>query len=58
MSGPANYAKDYHDASGWLPPNAGFRCEFVTRQITVKTVYHLAVSAREKAALHAVLDTC
>ncbi|BBY55925.1 HNH endonuclease [Mycobacterium koreense] len=58
VSGPANYDKAYHDASGWLPPNTAFRCEFVTRQITVKTAYHLAVSVREKAALHTVLDTC
>ncbi|HLR98760.1 HNH endonuclease [Mycolicibacillus parakoreensis] len=58
VSGPANFDKAYHDASGWLPPNTAFRCEFVTRQIAVKTAYRLAVSAREKAALHAVLTTC
>ena len=58
VSGPANFDKAYHDAAGWLPPNTGFHCEYVSRQVAVKTGYHLAVSAREKNALRAVLGSC
>ena len=33
----------------WLPPNEGFRCEFVARQIDVKTAYGLWVSSQREA---------
>ena len=36
----------------------GFRCEFVARQIAVKTSYQLWVSKNEKQAMAAVLDDC
>ena len=42
----------------WLPPNDGFRCEFVARQVDVKTAYGLWVSAKEKRAMAAVLNDC
>lgn len=58
VSGPANFDKAFHDAGGWLPPNIGFRCEFVARQVTVKTEYQLQVSAREKDAMRQVLRSC
>ncbi|MBU9766558.1 HNH endonuclease [Mycobacterium sp. TNTM28] len=53
-----NFDKAFRDAAGWLPPNAAFRCEFVARQIEVKAVYGLWVSAKEKDAMAAVLDGC
>jgi Protein of unknown function (DUF1524) len=53
-----NFDKAFRDAAGWLPPNAGFRCEFVARQVEVKAAYQLWVSANEKRAMAAVLDAC
>ena len=58
VSGPANFDKAFRDAAGWLPPNVGYRCEFVARQVTVKTTYRLWVSANEKAAMRKVLRSC
>src|SRR6476661_11248966 len=54
----ANFDKAFRDANAWLPPNPAFRCEFVARQIAVKTAYQLWVSANEKRAMAAVLDHC
>ncbi|MET9779132.1 HNH endonuclease family protein [Streptomyces sp. NPDC006367] len=57
-SGPANAAKSDGDAATWLPPNKGFRCPYVARQIAVKTKYHLWVTPFEKAAMNQVLARC
>jgi hypothetical protein len=54
----ANFDKAFRDANAWLPPNHAFRCEFVARQVAVKTAYWLWVSANEKRAMAAVLDHC
>jgi len=54
----ANFDKAFRDAAAWLPPNSAFRCEFVARQIEVKTDYQLWVSAREKDAMRRVLRDC
>jgi Protein of unknown function (DUF1524) len=54
----ANFDKAFRDAAGWLPPNEAFRCEFVSRQVQVKTVYRLWVSANEKTAMAEVLNNC
>ena len=53
-----NFNKAFRDATAWLPPDAAFRCEFVARQIAVKTTYQLWVSANEKEAMADVLDDC
>lgn len=53
-----NFDKAFRDAASWLPPNAAFRCEFVTRQVEVKAAYQLWVSAKEKRAMETVLDNC
>ena len=39
--GPTNMKKGDGDAATWLPPNKGFRCEYVARQISVKATYSL-----------------
>lgn len=49
VDGPTNEAKGDSDAASWLPPNRSYRCTYVTRQIQVKTSYHLWVTAAEKA---------
>lgn len=53
-----NFDKAFRDAAAWLPPDAGYRCEFVARQVAVKTDYRLWVSANEKAAMQRVLRAC
>lgn len=53
-----NSDKAFRDAAGWLPPDAGFRCEFVARQIGVKTAYRLWLSAKEKRAMSDVIARC
>jgi hypothetical protein len=58
VGGAFNFDKAFRDASSWLPPNAGFRCEFVARQVDVKTAYGLWVSAKEKRAMTEVLARC
>jgi hypothetical protein len=58
VDGPTNQSKGAGDASEWLPPNAGFRCAYVTRQIQVKTRYRLWVTMGEKAAMGRVLSRC
>lgn len=53
-----NFDKAFRDAASWLPPDPAFRCEFVARQVEVKTAYGLWVSAKEKAAMGEVLAGC
>jgi hypothetical protein len=53
-----NFDKAFRDAAAWLPPNIAYRCEFIARQIEVKTAYQLWVSAREKQAMKRVLRGC
>jgi hypothetical protein len=58
VDGKLNFDKAFRDAGSWLPPNVAFRCEFVARQVQVKTAYGLSVSAREKDAIEHVLAGC
>ena len=58
VDGPTNQAKGDGDAATWLPPNKAFRCTYVAHQVTVKAVYHLWVTAAEKAAIQRVLTSC
>jgi hypothetical protein len=53
-----NFDKAFRDATAWLPPNAAFRCDFVARQVDVKSVYGLWVSRNEKQAMQDVLAGC
>ena len=58
VGGQANFDKAFRDATGWLPSNEAFRCEFVARQIDVKAAYGLWVSAKEQRAMRGVLAHC
>jgi len=58
VSPKANFDKAFRDAAAWLPPNEAFRCDFVARQVNVKTVYGLWVSSNEKQAMADVLAHC
>ncbi|WP_442853600.1 GmrSD restriction endonuclease domain-containing protein [Arthrobacter sp. RIT-PI-e] len=56
--GPANQQKGDGDAATWLPPNRGYRCEYVARQISVKATYTLWVTQAEHDAMARVLSDC
>lgn len=58
VSPQANFDKAFRDAASWLPPNEPFRCDFVARQVEVKTAYGLWLSAKEKRAMADVLARC
>ena len=53
-----NRQKGDGDAATWLPPNKSFRCEYVAKQVAVKTKYQLWVTASEKSAIKEVLQSC
>lgn len=57
-SGKVNDAKGDGDAATWLPPNSGYRCTYVTRQIDVKARYGLWVKPAEHDAMARVLGRC
>jgi hypothetical protein len=56
--GPTNMKKGDGDAATWLPPNKGFRCEYVARQISVKATYSLWVTPAEHDAMATILANC
>ena len=56
--GPTNQKKGDGDAATWLPPNKGFRCEYVARQISVKATYALWVTQAEHDAMARILGDC
>lgn len=53
-----NQAKGDGDAASWLPPNKPFRCQYVARQIAVKSKYELWVTPGENEAMRRVLGEC
>jgi hypothetical protein len=58
VDGPTNNAKGDKDAANWLPPNVGFDCRYVARQIAIKTKYELWVTQPERMAMSGVLSGC
>lgn len=58
VSGPANQQKGDGDAATWLPANKSFRCQYVARQVAVKSNYKLWVTEAEGAAMADILQTC
>lgn len=58
VDGPANQDKGAADAATWLPPNQGYRCVYVVRQVRVKSAYGLTVTAAEHDALEHELGRC
>ena len=58
VDGPANEEKSDGDAATWLPSNKSFRCQYVSRQVAVKSTYKLWVTSAEQAALIAILSSC
>lgn len=58
VDGPTNTEKSDSNAASWLPPNRGYRCAYVARQILVKDEYQLSVTPAEYRALNDVLVAC
>jgi hypothetical protein len=54
----ANRQKGDGDAATWLPSEKPFRCDYVARQIGVKTKHGLYVTPPEKTAMRSVLARC
>lgn len=58
VDGKANQEKGDGDAATWLPSNKVFRCQYVARQIAVKSKYELWVTQAEHDAMKGVLALC
>jgi hypothetical protein len=58
VEGKANQQKSDGNAASWLPPNKAFRCQYVARQVAVKSAYHLWVIPAEFDAMRSVLVSC
>ena len=58
VDGPLNQQKGAGDAATWLPPNKGYRCAYVLRQVTVKAAYGLWVTSAEHDAIERELGRC
>ncbi|HET6747561.1 MAG TPA: HNH endonuclease family protein [Candidatus Saccharimonadales bacterium] len=58
VDGSANQQKGDGDAATWLPKNKAFRCQYVARQIAVKSKYALWITSAEKEAMARVLADC
>lgn len=56
--GWVNQQKGDGDAATWLPPNAAYRCTFVTRIVDVKAGYGLWVTQAEHDVIAGVLAGC
>lgn len=58
VSGRLNQEKGDSDAASWLPPDRGYWCEYVARQIGVKAHYSLWVTPAEHRQMARVLRDC
>ena len=58
VDGPLNQQKGDGDAATWLPPDRGYRCAYVARQVAVKLEYGLWTTAAERDAVAGVLAAC
>jgi Protein of unknown function (DUF1524)/Excalibur calcium-binding domain len=54
----ANRQKSAGDAATWLPSNKRFRCDYVARQVAVKSKYGAWVTQAEHDAIARVLAAC
>lgn len=56
-AGP-NRGKGDGDTATWLPPDKGYRCAYVARQVAVKKKYGVWVTGAERDAMKRVLSRC
>lgn len=57
VDGPTNGSKSDSDAASWLPPNRGYWCSYVARQVAVKAKYKLWMTSAEKARISQILTS-
>jgi hypothetical protein len=58
VDGRSNSQKGDGDTATWLPSNKAFRCDYVSRQVSVKATYRLWVTPAEKEAMVRILRHC
>jgi hypothetical protein len=58
VSAASNRSKADQDPATWLPPAAGYRCQYVTDWVADKTRWGLSIDSGEQAALSEVLSQC
>ena len=58
VDGRSNSQKGDGDTATWLPSNKAFRCDYVSRQVSVKATYGLWVTQAEHDAMARVLADC
>ncbi|PWI06712.1 HNH endonuclease [Streptomyces sp. NWU339] len=58
VSAASNRSKADQDPATWLPPAAGYRCQYVTDWVADKTRWGLSVDTTERAALAETLSHC
>ncbi len=58
VQGRANQQKGDGDAATWLPAAKSFRCQYVARQVAVKSTYNLWMTQAEHDASARILSAC
>ncbi|WP_343041894.1 HNH endonuclease family protein [Streptomyces typhae] len=58
VTATSNRSKADKDPAQSMPPAAGYRCQYATTWITVKTRWQLSVDPAEAAALTHILGEC
>ncbi|MCZ0210677.1 HNH endonuclease family protein [Streptomyces sp. UMAF16] len=58
VSAASNRSKADQDPATWLPPAAGYRCQYATDWVADKTRWGLSIDSGEEAALSEVLSHC
>lgn len=58
VDGPANQAKSAYAANKWLPPDVDYRCAYVARQVRIKQVWGLSVTADEQRTMALTASEC
>ena len=58
VKGSLNAQKGDGDAATWLPPRKSYRCDYIARQIAVKSKYGLRITSPEKEAMARILRRC
>jgi hypothetical protein len=58
VDGPTNQDKSDQGPATWLPPDAAYRCLYVTRYAYVVSRYRLGIDDADRAAIVRVLGTC
>lgn len=58
VSASSNRSKSDRDPASWLPPDEGYRCQYIVTWVHVKEVWELSVDADEREALLREAASC